>query len=92
MNVEVKSFARFREHFGESVLLDLPEGTTIAGALLKLADSASSESGILFSSPGILHSYIIVMINRERIDTCDAASRVLDDGDVVVVYPPVSGG
>jgi len=92
MNIEVKSFARFREHFGDSVVLDLPERETVSGALERLLEVRDSDTGILFSSPGMLHNYIIVMINRERIETGDVGSRILDDGDVVVIYPPVSGG
>lgn len=92
MKVEVKSFARFREHFGESVILELPDRETVSGALRKLTESVGSDQEILFSSPGVLHSHIIVMVNRGRIDTADAGSQLLNDGDVIVVYPPVSGG
>jgi molybdopterin synthase sulfur carrier subunit len=35
---------------------------------------------------------VILMKNGRRIDTADAATTLIADGDEIAVFPPVAGG
>ena len=89
--ITIRSFARFRELFGEVNTLSVPEGTSVLGALLAFAKTQKDGMDELFPK-GAFGSHIILMYNRERIDSDDVKSLHTAEGDEIVIYPPVSGG
>ncbi|ABN06652.1 hypothetical protein Mlab_0478 [Methanocorpusculum labreanum Z] len=89
--ITIRSFAKFRELFGEVNTVSVPEGTSILGALLAFAKTQKDGMDELFAG-GKLGSHIILMYNRERIDSDDAKTIHMAEGDELVIYPPVSGG
>ncbi len=89
--ITIRAFAKFRELFGAETPLTVPEGSTVAAALTQFAASVPAAKDELFDADG-LKSHVVLMYNRERIDSDDAEDITLADGDEVVLYPPVSGG
>ena len=89
--VTIRAFAKFRELFGAETPLDVPAGSTAADALVQFAKTVPSAEAALFEN-GELKGHVVLMYNRERIDAEDAAELSLEDGDEIVLYPPVSGG
>lgn len=89
--ITIRSFARFRELFGEVNTLSVPEGTSVLGALLAFSKTQKDGMDELFPK-GAFGSHIILMYNRERIDSDDAKTLHTAEGDEIVIYPPVSGG
>ncbi|MDO9523625.1 MAG: MoaD/ThiS family protein [Methanocorpusculum sp.] len=89
--ITIRSFAKFREFFGEKNTLSVPNGTSVLGALLAFAKTRSEGMDQLFADAE-LRSHIILMYNRERIDSDDAATILVAEDDEIVIYPPVSGG
>ncbi|HJJ29391.1 MAG TPA: MoaD/ThiS family protein [Methanocorpusculum sp.] len=89
--ITIRSFAKFRELFGEMNSLGVPGGTSILGALLAFAKTQKEGMQELFTGAE-LSSHIILMYNRERIDSDDAKMIQVAEGDEIVIYPPVSGG
>jgi len=89
--ITVRAFARFREMFGAETALSVPSGATVSDALVQFAETVPAAKSELFES-GVIKNHIVLMYNRERIDAEDAAEISLEDGDEVVLYPPVSGG
>lgn len=88
--ITIRAFAGLREIFGAEHSVTVPEKTSVLGAVAQFAD-ASSHSDELFDA-GKLKSHIILMYNRERIDADDAMEIQVNEGDEIVLYPPVSGG
>ncbi|MBI4574044.1 MAG: molybdopterin converting factor subunit 1 [candidate division NC10 bacterium] len=81
MKVRVRLFASAKDIVGQrEVLLDLPEGTTAAGLLQRLA---ADHPGLRGLAPSIR-----LAVNREYVE----GSRLLAEGDEVAFIPPVSGG
>jgi molybdopterin converting factor subunit 1 len=81
MRVTVRLFASQRETLGRSSLeVDVPDGTTAAGAFARLAQShrelAAPEGSIAFA------------VNREHAEP----ETALHDGDELALLPPVAGG
>lgn len=91
LNITIRSFAKFRELFGEINSITVGEGTSLLGALLAFAKIRSNGMEEIFSGAK-LNPHIILMYNKERIDSNDAKTITLKDGDEIVLYPPVSGG
>lgn len=87
--ITIRAFAKFREIFGAETVISVPDGSTVLDSLVQFAKTAAEDE--IFEG-GVLKSHIVLMYNRERIDSEDAAEIAVEDGDEVVLYPPVSGG
>jgi molybdopterin synthase sulfur carrier subunit len=92
MNVFIRAFAGFREILGESIFMDLPEGSTLTGLLAELGTRSRETRDALFDDQGILKRHVIIMVNKKRQNRADIESLVLNEGDEVAIYPPVAGG
>lgn len=89
--ITIRSFAKFRELFGEEKKLDVPHASTIYDALILFAGEKRAAQTELFDK-GVIRFHVVIMYNQERIDAEDASEIILSDGDEIVLYPPVSGG
>lgn len=87
----IRSFAKFREMFGDINKIDVADGTSVFDAVVAFAEKTEHAEDELLSD-GELKPHIILMYNRERIDSSDAKEIKVRDGDEIVLYPPVSGG
>jgi len=90
-SITIRSFARYRELFGEEAEMEIPAGSTISDALILFAVQKPLAQTEIFDGM-TLKSHVVIMYNKERIDTEDATTLTLQDGDELVLYPPVSGG
>lgn len=83
MKIKLKLFATLRDYLptetgGKEALLELPDGATIPDALA------------VFAVPlGLAH---IVMINNRHVLRPDVATRRLQEGDQLAVFPAIGGG
>jgi molybdopterin converting factor subunit 1 len=81
MQVTVRLFATLRQLAGWAKQpLDLPEGTTVSGALAKL-DST-------YPQLSVAKRTIYVAVNQEYARN----TQELHEGDELAIFPPVSGG
>lgn len=91
MKISICVYGRLKEF-----LKDEPsyEAETEADAASVLKAFAENEDGrkLLFDASGILRPQILLMVNQKRVAAKDAASCVLKDGDILKIYPAVSGG
>ena len=90
-DITIRAFAKFREMFGADTALSVPDGSTVLDSLVLFAKTVTAAEDEIFEA-GVLKSHIVLMYNRERIDSEDAAEIAVEDGDEIVLYPPVSGG
>lgn len=91
--ITIHSFAKFRELFGETNHVEVPDGSNILLALREFAGTNPIIQEELFDETDFLiKSHVIVMYNRERIDLEEADRIKVKNGDEIVLYPPVSGG
>jgi molybdopterin converting factor small subunit len=81
MDIHIRYFAALRESFGcDSEILELPEGTDIAGIRNVLSQRVPSSAPLL--------SRCIAARNRKNAPD----ETHLEDGDEVVFLPPFAGG
>ena len=87
----IRSFAKFRDMFGAEKKLDVPHASTVYDCLILFAGEVPAAQTWLFEN-GALKGHVVFMYNGERIDAEDASEITVEDGDEIVLYPPVSGG
>ena len=91
MRIRVRAFASFREILGRDTEVELKEGSTVRDLLEALASSSPKLKVAAFDDSGNLLDYVLLMINRKRIDRF-CLDAELKDGDEVAIFPPVAGG
>ena len=90
--VKVRAFAGFREILGKDRELDAKDGSTISDLLNELASSNSRFKESAFDSSGRPQDYVLLMVNKKRIDPLQDLSLEMHEGDELAIFPPVAGG
>ncbi len=91
MRIRVRAFASFREILGRDTEVELKDGSIVRDLLEVLASSSPKLKEAAFDDSGNLLDYVLLMINRKRIDRFRLDAE-LKDGDEVAIFPPVAGG
>ncbi len=92
MRVTVLAFANFREILGKEREISLLEGATVRDLLEELAAARPAFKDAAFDEAGTLRDYVLLMVNKKRIDPTQDLSRTLQDGDELAIFPPLAGG
>lgn len=92
ITITVKSFATFRDVMDAKIRMDLPSGSTISSLLDELVNRYPGLSDLIFTSPGILRSYVNILKNGRNIYFLDNLETLVEEGDVITLFPPLAGG
>jgi molybdopterin synthase sulfur carrier subunit len=92
MRIMVLAFAGFREILGKEREMHLLESATVSDLLEELAVARPAFKEAAFDESGALRDYVLLMVNRKRIDPTQDLSRPLQEGDELAVFPPLAGG
>lgn len=96
VSIEITVFARFKETFGGLRKLEISEDKcrdfSVKDALIKLCSETEGGYEVLFDSDEEILDSVLLMHNKKRISAGDADDIIIQDGDGIVLYPPVSGG
>lgn len=90
--ITIRSFARFRDLFGEERQCTISEHNTVVHVLSALINETQVPASTLFNDNGDVHAHLIIMLNKKRMTKAAIAEQILSDGDEIILYPPVSGG
>jgi molybdopterin converting factor small subunit len=88
--VTIKVYTTLKDRLGFSQI-DLV-AATLKEAVLELCKKNSDISDILFEDKNMIKSYFVITINSEIIDNSKIGRVKLSDGDIINIFPPVSGG
>ena len=92
MKVKVRFFARFRELLGTDIIAEPAAGTPLAALVAGVAKKNGEGYDAIFDEHGAFREFVILMRNGKRVETVDAGSVAVADGDEIAVFPPVAGG
>lgn len=92
MKIKVRFFARFRELLGTDILAEPAAGASLAALVLEIAQKNREGYDAIFDEQGSFREFVIIMRNGKRIETADAGTTLVADGDEIAVFPPVAGG
>lgn len=91
MKVTVKFFAYLRDIFrGREEKIELQNGSSIGDLLSLLCDSPACRGQIFDGDE--LKPQMVVLKNGNHVKHLSGLDTKLDDGDTVVLIPPVGGG
>ena len=92
ITITVKSFATFREVMDMKIQMEVPEGATIRLLLGEFTGRYKGLDGLMFAAPGIIREYVNVLKNGRNIHFLGGLDTVLENGDVIALFPPLAGG
>ncbi|RQG98569.1 ubiquitin-like small modifier protein 1 [Natrarchaeobius oligotrophus] len=92
MELELRFFATFRDAVGQKERTHVVDDeTTVGDVLATLEREYEGLDGQLLED-GELRDQLSVLKNGRDVVHADGAETILDDGDVLSVFPPVAGG
>jgi molybdopterin synthase sulfur carrier subunit len=93
MKITFRTFAIFREIIGtmETVLI-LPPKETIGGLLENLCKTHHRLRAHLFDAAGQIKPYILILKNGRNVTSLQQLDTVIDEDDVISLFPPIAGG
>ena len=89
--IKIKFFANFREIVGARTINMKENNITIKELLNNLCEIHKDLRNALFDTNG-LRDYVKIMVNGRSIAFLNGINTILQDGDVVAIFPPVAGG
>jgi sulfur-carrier protein len=92
ITIMVKSFATFREVLDMQIQMDLPEGATIRSLLAELTGRYKGLDELIFATPGTVRDYVNILRNGRNIHFLAGLDTVLENGDIIALFPPLAGG
>lgn len=93
MKLHVHYTAQLRAAVGRSEEeVELPDGSSLADLLLRLAEQYCDARPHLATECGSLRPSLLVVVNNIAVPLREAADRELQPGDVVMLLPPIAGG
>ncbi len=94
MRVKINYEAQLRIAAGISQeILDLPDGATLHNAICHAADSHGEPlTSRLLTSDRCVQLSILMFVNEQPVPPASMASCFLNEGDTILLYPPISGG
>ncbi|MCQ8902664.1 MAG: MoaD/ThiS family protein [Methanothrix sp.] len=92
MKINIRAFAGFREILGREISLEIEEGSNVSDLIERLCRIKPGFRDAVFSETGELRDYVIIMLNRRRLDMPEDLNSPLSDNDEVAIFPPVAGG
>jgi molybdopterin synthase sulfur carrier subunit len=87
MKIKIRSYGSFRDILGKEVEIDLMEPSQVEDAIRILRDQHLEFQKDFTDETLIVLNDRVVLRNHGAIE-----SKTLSDGDILSIYPPVSGG
>ncbi|MGB9177049.1 MAG: ubiquitin-like small modifier protein 1 [Methanoregula sp.] len=92
ITVTVKSFATLREVMDAEIRMEVLKGATIRSLLAELTSRYGGLSDLLFSAPDTLRDFVNILKNGRNIYFLSGLDTLLEDRDIIALFPPVAGG
>lgn len=92
MKVTVKTFATLRRFMDKESHVTVESGTTAGELLLMLTKAHPGLKNELFDETGILREYVNILKNGRNIHFLDKLETIIEENDLIAIFPPSGGG
>lgn len=92
MHVEVRIFGSLRKIIGQNRLTyEVPPGTAVADIICRLTEEYPELTERVYENNSVRND-LIVTRNKTHIQHLSEKNKCLDDGDVIRIVEPITGG
>ncbi|WP_122089033.1 ubiquitin-like small modifier protein 1 [Halalkalicoccus subterraneus] len=93
MNLELRSFATFREAMGQKMIeREYDDGVSIGEVLADLESEFDGLEGRLLDGDGAIQPQLSILKNGRDVTHAQGPETPLEEGDTLSLFPPVAGG
>jgi len=93
LKVRVRLYGMAYDEVGTRELsVEVVEGSTVNELLSILVERYPSLTRLVFDDEGVFREYLEVAVNKTDIVGLDGLMTVLNEGDIVLIMPPIGGG
>jgi len=93
MRITIRAFATLRDVIGaREMALSLAPGETLGDLLENLCEAYPGLRQHLFDAAGRTKPHIIILKNGRNIASLQQLETLIDEDDVIALFPPVAGG
>lgn len=93
MNLELRSFATFREAMGQKTIeREYDEGVSVGDVLADLESEFGELEGRLLDGDGSIQPQLSILKNGRDVTHAQGPETTLEEGDTLSLFPPVAGG
>lgn len=93
MNLELRSFATFREAMGQKTITrEYEDGATVGDVLVELESEFDELEGRLLDADGGIQPQLSILKNGRDVTHAQGPETPLEAGDTMSLFPPVAGG
>lgn len=93
MNLELRSFATFREAIGQKTIeREYEEGVTVGEVLADLEGEFDGLEGRLLDGDGEIQPQLSILKNGRDVTHAQGPETTLEEDDTLSLFPPVAGG
>lgn len=93
MNVRVRFYGMAYDEIGTRELsLELADRSTVDDLLSIIVKQYPDLNNLVYDEEGVFREYLEVAVNKTDIIGLDGLETALNDGDTVLIMPPIGGG
>ena len=92
MKVRVRFLSEFDDQVVSDVMTDTKEGSVLSELIVKVSRRNQEGYNSIFDKDGNIKDFVVLTRNGRHIDLREAGKTIVEDGDDITVFPPISGG
>ncbi|MHA2173236.1 MAG: ubiquitin-like small modifier protein 1 [Candidatus Hodarchaeales archaeon] len=93
IKLTTRLFGAFKQiTIDREVEIQLKHGSTVLNLLRELTIRFPDLQALFFNEDDHLHSWITILRNGRNINIFDGIQTMLEDNDLIAIFPPVAGG
>jgi len=92
MKIRVRFFSEFGKLLGSEVMVDAKEGSVLSELIANVSGKNQKGYDAIFDKNGSIKEFVVLTRNGRHIDMREAGKTIVEEGDDITVFPPISGG